>query len=244
MHFLRLHGKYTLLEACTAATQIALAAGRAPCLYFAPHGSGLGKVSHIAGNVGVGAVQIVRQVMKRTAEIARLRALAGRWTLCLLLLATVVSQVGCVKRRMTIRSDPPGALVYVDNVQIGTTPASVSYTYYGTRQIRLVRDGYETLTVDHTFYPPWYELPGLDFVSENVVPWEIRDERTLNFKLLPQRLVPVDQLLERGENLRRGSRVQLVPETSPPVQVLPTLPSQQPLPDGVGGVLPGAMPPQ
>jgi hypothetical protein len=152
-------------------------------------------------------------------------------------------QSGCVKRRLTVRSDPPGALVYVDDVQIGTTPASVSYTYYGTRKIRLVRDGYETLTVDHTFYPPWYEAPGLDFVSENLIPWEIRDERALHFKMLPQRLTPMDQLLERGENLRRGSQVQLVPQ-GPTTQPSVLLPSEQPLPQGIGGTLPGALPPR
>ena len=29
---------------------------------------------------------------------------------------------GCVERRMTIRSNPPGALVYVDDYEIGITP--------------------------------------------------------------------------------------------------------------------------
>ena len=34
---------------------------------------------------------------------------------------------GCVQRRMTVRSNPPGALVYVDDYQIGTTPVSVEW---------------------------------------------------------------------------------------------------------------------
>ena len=55
--------------------------------------------------------------------------------------------VGCVQRRMTIRSNPPGALVYVDDYQVGTTPVSTDFVYYGTRKIRLIKDGYDTLTV-------------------------------------------------------------------------------------------------
>ena len=49
-----------------------------------------------------------------------------RWQAPLLLSLAVLaaSQTGCVRRRMTIRSDPPGALVYVDDQQIGATPIS------------------------------------------------------------------------------------------------------------------------
>ena len=32
--------------------------------------------------------------------------------------------VGCVQRRMVVRSNPPGAVVYVDDYQIGTTPVA------------------------------------------------------------------------------------------------------------------------
>src|ERR1700690_4113146 len=76
-----------------------------------------------------------------------------RPTLLLVLAAIVLSlgTSGCVQRRMTIRSNPPGALVYVDDYEIGTTPVSASFTYYGTRKIRLVKDGYETLTVMQKF---------------------------------------------------------------------------------------------
>ena len=80
---------------------------------------------------------------------------------------------------MTVRTNPPGALLYVDDYEIGTTPVSASFTYYGTRKIRLVKDGYETLTVMQSIPPPWYEFPPLDFVSENFVPGQIHDQRRL-----------------------------------------------------------------
>lgn len=154
----------------------------------------------------------------------------SRWRgISLAAILFAASQTGCVQRRLTIRSDPPGALVYVDDYQIGTTPCSTSFLYYGKRKIRLVKDGYETLTVDHRFWPPLYEVPPLDFVSENIVPWELRDEQAVNFKLVPQQLTPTDQLLERAENLRRGSRVQLTPPgpvTVLPGQTAPTVPGQ------------------
>lgn len=115
---------------------------------------------------------------------------------------------GCVQRRLTIRSNPPGALVYVDNYEIGTTPVTTDYIYYGTRRIRLVKDGYATLDIKQWIPPPWYEIFPLEFISENLVPAEIRDHRVLEFQLLPQLMVPTEQLLGRAENLRQGSKTE------------------------------------
>jgi hypothetical protein len=104
-----------------------------------------------------------------------------------------------------VRSNPAGAVVYVDNREIGTTPCAVNFTYYGTREIRLVKDGFETLKDRVHIRPPWYELPPLDFVSENLVPWEINDQRHISYQLEPQLVVPNEELLRRGDDLRRAA---------------------------------------
>jgi len=106
---------------------------------------------------------------------------------------------------MLIRSDPPGAKVYVDEYEVGTTPVAHSFTYYGTRKIRLVKDGYETLTVMQPIRAPWYEIPPLDFVSENLIPGKLYDPHVLEYRLTPQMVVPTEQLLGRAEGLRRGT---------------------------------------
>jgi hypothetical protein len=113
--------------------------------------------------------------------------------------------LGCVRRRLTVRSNPPGAVVYVDDQRVGHTPVSTEFTYYGTRKIRLVKDGYETVSTLQTLDPPWYEIPPVDFVSENLIGRELRDERVLDFQLQPQRLVSTQELLTRANNLRVSS---------------------------------------
>ncbi len=176
--------------------------------------------------------------------------------ICVLFCAAVcLDGAGCVRRRMTIRSNPPGAVVRVDNYEIGRTPCSVDFTYYGTRTIKLEAPGYETLTVEQPFLMPWYEFPPLDFITENLVSAEIRDERSLSFQLMPQVIVPTEALLERAENLRRGSRIEgyeavvhseaiqpatqplppLVPENLPPGQGTPSI---ETLPPGGRPVFP------
>ncbi len=173
----------------------------------------------------------------------------GRLASALALLSLVADAGGCVERRMTIRSNPPGAAVYVDDYQIGTTPVAVNYTYYGTRKFRLVKDGFETLTVYQPMPAPWYDVFGVDFFSENVWPGKIRDERSYDYQMSPMVIVSNDQLLNRAEQLRNNGRaipaaaVQPIvtgpPITAPPVETLPppgALPPENTLPP------PGAFP--
>ena len=124
----------------------------------------------------------------------------------LLLLLLCLSQVGCVRRRLTIRTNPPGALVYVDDQEIGVTPVSTGFTYYGTRKFTVMRDGYETVTEKVTFSPPWYQFPPLDFIAENLWPHEVRDEREVQFDLVPQQIVPSQELINRAESLRTSAQ--------------------------------------
>ena len=136
-----------------------------------------------------------------------------------------------MQRRFLIRSNPPGAVVYVDkSYEIGRTPVSHDFTYYGTREIRLVKDGYQTLTVQQPIPAPWYQVPPLDFFAENLIPGEIRDVRVLDYQMQPDVIVPKAQLMERAEGLRRGT------QRSQPIAPVGTAPAVEP------GSLPPARP--
>lgn len=154
------------------------------------------------------------------------------------------SAPGCVQRRMTIRSSPPGALVYVDDYQVGTTPVSTDFIYYGTRKIRLVKDGFETLTVRQPFPMPWYEVFPLDFVSENLWPWEIRDERVVDLAMTPAAGMPAEAVVARAEQARlsAGSLPPVPTTTPPPLPRMPVVPvPSTPLQPGPGPlVFPGS----
>jgi PEGA domain len=128
------------------------------------------------------------------------------WLLVLLSALALLSTTGCVRRRMTIRTNPPGAQVFVDDQEIGTTPCSSAYVYYGTRKVTVIKDGYKTETLYHKFNPPWYQIPPLDFITENLFSREIRDERILDVSLSPQEIVPEAPLRQRAEGLRRDAR--------------------------------------
>jgi hypothetical protein len=144
---------------------------------------------------------------------------------------------------MIIRTNPPGALAYVDDNEVGLTPVAISPIYYGNRKIRLVKDGYETLTLIQPVPPPWYEIPPLDFFSENVVPGKIRDQRTYDYQLRPQCVVPKEELLMRAEGLRRGTQT-MSGVAAPAYRVNPPSPGQifVPAPGTPGGPPIGGQP--
>jgi PEGA domain-containing protein len=158
------------------------------------------------------------------------------WGAIFLTLLVALAICGCVQRRLTIRSNPPGARVYVGDEEIGTTPVSTDFVYYGTRKIRLVKDGFETLVVNQPIPAPWYQIPPFDFVAENLVPGEIRDERAVNFQLMPLQESPTQHLLSRAEQLRAGSGVQ---PFSVAVPAVPAAGSPAP----AGGAAPVIVPP-
>lgn len=108
------------------------------------------------------------------------RLIAPLATVALLLLA---AGQGCVSRSMTIKSEPEGASVYLDDKYIGETPVTIKFKDYGTRGVRLEKKGLQTLRKRIRVTPPWYQRFPLDFLSEVVIPHRFEDEREFSFSL-------------------------------------------------------------
>lgn len=91
---------------------------------------------------------------------------------------------GCLQRTLRITSNPPGAVVWVNDVEVGTTPLDVDFTYYGGYDVRLRRAGYEPILALKKIEPPLYERPGLDLLSE-ALPMKIENTVVWHFDLEP-----------------------------------------------------------
>ncbi len=123
-----------------------------------------------------------------------------RWTI--LTSIGLLVAAGCVEREWTIRSEPAGAIAYVSNVEVGRTPVTIDFTWYGDYELILRKEGYETLKTNIKLDPPWYEIPPADFFSE-IAPWTYHDRReTLHILKKP---TPPDkkELIDRAEKLRQ-----------------------------------------
>lgn len=110
---------------------------------------------------------------------------------------------------MIIRTQPEGALVSIDRQPVGYSPVSVPFTYYGTRQIQLEMDGFETIDVKERIAPPFYDSFPMSFFTENFSARERRDNRVLDFQLVPKQQTNENQLIDRAnrtrENILRGT---------------------------------------
>lgn len=131
--------------------------------------------------------------------------IVGSWKSPIALLALAVPSLGltgCVERRYTVRTNPPGAIVVANGQEIGRTPVSVSHTYYGDREFTIMLDGYQTEKIIQPIKAPWYDNYLTEFVTETMIPVTIRDERTFNYQLRPAQNPAINDLQNRAENLR------------------------------------------
>ncbi len=125
----------------------------------------------------------------------------------ILLCIAALSQAGCVSRRLMVQSSPPGAMVLLEGKEIGLTPTGVDFTYYGTRELTLIKDGYETKTQLVPIRAPWYQWPVIEFFSDNFLPGRVTDRRSVQFDMEPKRMVPNQELLNRGQSLRNEAQI-------------------------------------
>ena len=118
------------------------------------------------------------------------------------LAAAAVLACGCVLREMVIRSEPPGAEVYIDGHLEGRTPLVKQFDFYSSRDVAVRMDGYGTAQGVVSPSIPWYEYFPLDLVFELVFPFTLRNRHEYDFKLepLPER-APRD-LLEKAREAR------------------------------------------
>jgi len=119
--------------------------------------------------------------------------------------ALLLTQTGCIERRIFITSEPPGALVRLNDVEVGRTPVEVDFLHYGDYDVRLEKEGYEPLWTHRRAAPPLYEQPPLDLLTE-ALPLRAKSHFHWHFTLTPAQDDP-DAVVERARALQRALAV-------------------------------------
>lgn len=130
---------------------------------------------------------------RRVQSVAKALALAA-------VLGLVVP--GCVERTMTVRSDPPGALVYLDDVERGETPCTFPFDFYGDRTLVLHKDNYEIAKQVIAVKPPLYSAFPLDTFFDLLFPFTIHENHAYDVVLQPVTKPDTEKLILRGKELR------------------------------------------
>ncbi|HVX83253.1 MAG TPA: PEGA domain-containing protein [Phycisphaerae bacterium] len=119
---------------------------------------------------------------------------------------------GCVERKITIGSGPPGALVYLNDVEVGRTPVTVPFTWYGDYDIRMRLDreegqGADRKTVEYYLHTheraraPWFQWLGVDLFAE-ILPFQFKDDKVWAFNLERVQQPSDADLIQRAEQLK------------------------------------------
>lgn len=109
---------------------------------------------------------------------------------------------GCVERKLTINTEPQGAMVALNDEQIGLSPVTVTFNWYGDYGVRASKDGYETLDTHRQLKAPLHDWFPLDFFTEVLYPGRIVDSYEWTFDLKPRQELTREQLLENAETLK------------------------------------------
>ena len=123
--------------------------------------------------------------------------------LALTSLAVLASFLGCVRRTLTITTEPPNALVFLNDQEVGRSAVTTDFIWYGDYDVIIRKEGYETLKTHWDIKPPWYQLIPIDFIAEVLWPGHIHDVRQRHFVLQEQQLPSADELLDRAAQARQ-----------------------------------------
>jgi hypothetical protein len=149
------------------------------------------------------------------------------------LLAAALAAGGCVERTMTVETNPPQALAYINDEEAGRTPFNHRFVWYGTYEIEVRKEGYQTLKTTAPVIAPWWQWVPFDLIAE-LLPLHLEDSHTLHYTLQPiqpGKEAP-DELIDRAQRLRARLEFgkegpQTKPATTQPTKRATTRPARK-----------------
>jgi len=109
--------------------------------------------------------------------------------------------LGCVERKLHIRTEPEGAVVAVNGTEIGTTPLEWPFHHYGSVRVTFRLKGHETEQRIVKLKMPWYEYPFLDLFSDVVIPTTIENDHYVEITMRPRESTPKEVDLKNAAAL-------------------------------------------
>ncbi len=124
---------------------------------------------------------------------------------------------GCVERKLTINTEPQGALVTLNDEEIGPAPVTVPFNWYGDYNVRISKAGYETLNTHRELKSPLHDYFPFDIFAQ-ISPSRTVDSYEWTFTLKTMQPQDRDQLIENAKMLEQQLNPGQQPETKPPAK--------------------------
>ena len=93
-------------------------------------------------------------------------------------------------------------MVVLNDEEIGNSPVTVSFEWYGDYNVAVRKEGFETLKTHRKLKAPWYDGFPFDFLTL-LNPERTVDEYEWTFDLEPTKEVNREELIENAEELKK-----------------------------------------
>ena len=108
---------------------------------------------------------------------------------------------GCVERQLTINTQPKDAMVILNDEQLGLSPVTVSFNWYGVYNIRITKDGYETLKTHRRLKRPLHDYFPFDFFAQCLNPQKIVNSYEWTFEMAEKQYPDRQELIDKADAL-------------------------------------------
>ena len=128
------------------------------------------------------------------------KAMLAKAVLATAVVASIGITTGCVDRLLFVKTEPAGARVFVDGIEVGRSPVRIPFEHYGTREVLVRPDPlddasrtddqdpgaeYASTTRLVELPTPWFQWLGIGVVVEYLWPWTVVDEHEVRIQLAP-----------------------------------------------------------
>lgn len=109
---------------------------------------------------------------------------------------------GCVQRTLTIDTNPQGAIVTLNDEEVGISPVTIRFEWYGDYNVIISKEGYETLKTHKELDRPRHDKFPFDFFAQILSSKQILDEYQWEFNLTEKLYPSREALIEKAKTLK------------------------------------------
>ena len=128
--------------------------------------------------------------------------------LILIMLFTSILTTGCVERLITVNTKPQGAIIWLNDQEVGASPVTVPFTWYGQYDVVARKDGFQAVKTSRETPVPIYQYPVIDLLAECLLPVKLVDKHQWQLDLTPNQAINHEELIERATSTRKQANTE------------------------------------
>ena len=127
----------------------------------------------------------------------------------LIVVSVILFCGGCVERQLTVKTEPSDALIILNDEEIGTSPVTINFEWYGDYNVKISKKGYQTLQTHRSIKRPTCDRFPFDLFADALWPKRIVDKYEWTFQLDPYQTPDREELINSAVSLKEDALAEL-----------------------------------